>query len=245
MVADLRNVLTDFLTVTNMISIHFICGFTQHLWHNLVPKFVDPEVDVFLLLKLLHLNILTLCCDKYGRVMEGILICQIQNWTLHFSICCSSRLLIIVENWLFSVFHRVVIEMSSALVDKAWWLICDSLLLWWVKLVFQVLLVTRNDEAALWILVIAINWKGIHVREEFYPLVLAIEFWRIHVYLSIWICSYLLSLRKLHEIIWKSCSLSFKCWHYFIFWRILFTGLMDLLVALIAKVRDVEFMFFS
>ena len=116
MMANPGNILSDLLTIAKILFIDFICCFFKYLWSYFGPKLVNPMIDVILRLELLHLDILTGCSDENWRVLEGILVRQIQNRaSLHFSVSPSSLLFIVIIK-LFSVFHRVIVEVSTALL---------------------------------------------------------------------------------------------------------------------------------
>ena len=105
MMANPGNILSDLLTIAKILFIDFICCFFKYLLSYFGPKLVNPMIDVILRLELLHLDILTGCSDENWRVLESILVRQIQNGaSLHFSVSPSSLLFIVIIK-LFSVFH--------------------------------------------------------------------------------------------------------------------------------------------
>ena len=105
MMTNPGNIFGDLLTIVKTLFIDLICCFVEYLRSYLGPELVNPIIDVILLLELLHLYILTGSCDENWRLLEGILVRQIQNGaSLHLSVSPSSLLFIVVIK-LFSVFH--------------------------------------------------------------------------------------------------------------------------------------------
>ena len=105
MVANPGDVLSDLLAIAKILFIDFICCFFKYMRSYFGPELINPLIDVILLLELLHLDILTGCSDENWRVLECILVRQIQNRaSLHFSVSPSSLLFIVIIK-LFSVFH--------------------------------------------------------------------------------------------------------------------------------------------
>ena len=91
MVHNPWDILSNLLAVASELHIDLVSGFIQHLRRYFGPKFLDSVVQVFLLLDLVHLDILTGSRDENGRLLERILSRQIQNGAaLHFCIGASA-----------------------------------------------------------------------------------------------------------------------------------------------------------
>ena len=109
MVHDSRDVLNNLLAVARLLNIGLISGLLQNARSILTPELIDAIVQVFLLLDLLHLDILTGRRDEDWRLLESILTGQIQNRApLHLCVVALGLNLITVVG-LLSVLHGVVV----------------------------------------------------------------------------------------------------------------------------------------
>lgn len=109
MVHDSRNVLNNLLAVARLLNIGLISGLLKNSRSILTPELIDAIVQVFLLLDLLHLDILTWRCDENRRLLESILTGQIQNRAaLHLCVVALGLNLIAVVG-LLGVLHGVVV----------------------------------------------------------------------------------------------------------------------------------------
>ena len=109
MVHDSRDVLNNLLAVARLLNIGLISGLLQNARSILTPELIDAIVQVFLLLDLLHLDILTGRRDEDWRLLESILTGQIQNRApLHLCVVALGLNLITVVG-LLSVLHGIVV----------------------------------------------------------------------------------------------------------------------------------------